>query len=298
MTQYFNESLDELNAVLLALYDDTQTQRPDLFLAQAFRQTAAWLGVAPGCLRLRRSGPRPSGRTVSQPRPSASAITHLNPARNTRTDDWLSVDDTGQPVLRTESHNSLDELRCHADHADFSLMISPCPAAGRLSAAAIDGLCYWMPHFVQALRLNQIQYLKRQQGTDETMALVDHNGLIWAHLGTTDVLAAGSVRQAHRLTGSVMADLAGRGEWRGPAVRFEAEPVGPFLLVRANAISVLAQLTPRERDIARLFTRGYSYKEVAMRLSISPATVRNHIARIYSKTDVHNKVALSLLLAG
>ena len=51
-------------------------------------------------------------------------------------------------------------------------------------------------------------------------------------------------------------------------------------------------LSHRESEVARLLARSLRPKEIAQRLYISPATVRNHIGRIYTKLDVHNAVEL------
>jgi len=54
-------------------------------------------------------------------------------------------------------------------------------------------------------------------------------------------------------------------------------------------------LTPREREILRWIAAGLQNKEIAQRISISVATVRNHIRNILSKLDVHSKLeAVSL----
>ena len=56
------------------------------------------------------------------------------------------------------------------------------------------------------------------------------------------------------------------------------------------APSELDGLTPRERDILDRLAKGYSHKEVAEELFISPTTVRKHIFNIYGKLQVHSKV--------
>lgn len=52
-------------------------------------------------------------------------------------------------------------------------------------------------------------------------------------------------------------------------------------------------LTKREKVVARKFSAGKSYKEVAEALGISPATVRHHLRAIYTKLDVQDKAALA-----
>jgi PAS domain S-box-containing protein len=53
----------------------------------------------------------------------------------------------------------------------------------------------------------------------------------------------------------------------------------------------VAQLTPREREILRCMAEGLSTAEIARRLAISPATVRNHVQNIFHKMDLHTKIA-------
>ena len=57
-------------------------------------------------------------------------------------------------------------------------------------------------------------------------------------------------------------------------------------------------LTDRERDISESLARGLTYGEIAANLSISPNTVRNHVANIYKKLSVRSKVELIGVLRG
>ena len=52
-------------------------------------------------------------------------------------------------------------------------------------------------------------------------------------------------------------------------------------------------LTPRENEIARLTSQGMTNKEIAQTLEISHWTVATHLRRIYDKTNVHRRAALS-----
>jgi PAS domain S-box-containing protein len=58
-----------------------------------------------------------------------------------------------------------------------------------------------------------------------------------------------------------------------------------------KAKAELSHLTARERDILGLMCRGLADKEIAERLKVSHHTVRNHIATIYGKIDVHRRSA-------
>jgi PAS domain S-box-containing protein len=49
------------------------------------------------------------------------------------------------------------------------------------------------------------------------------------------------------------------------------------------------ELTARERDVLGLICEGLADKEIASRLKVAPNTVRNHVATVYSKLDVHSR---------
>jgi two-component system, NarL family, response regulator NreC len=53
-------------------------------------------------------------------------------------------------------------------------------------------------------------------------------------------------------------------------------------------------LSQREREVLQLIAEGHSNKETASLLSISPATVETHRARIFEKLGVHNTAELVL----
>jgi DNA-binding CsgD family transcriptional regulator len=51
------------------------------------------------------------------------------------------------------------------------------------------------------------------------------------------------------------------------------------------------ELTDREKEVLRKMSHGIPTREIAEQLFISPVTVRNHVARILGKLDVHTKLA-------
>jgi len=55
----------------------------------------------------------------------------------------------------------------------------------------------------------------------------------------------------------------------------------------------LDQLTPREREVLRLIARGYTYKELARRLSISPKTVESHVSSVLRKLQLSSRHELT-----
>ncbi len=58
-----------------------------------------------------------------------------------------------------------------------------------------------------------------------------------------------------------------------------------------TAAGEVASLTDREQEILRKMAQGLTTDGIAAELFISPVTVRNHIAKILSKLDVHTKLA-------
>ncbi len=51
----------------------------------------------------------------------------------------------------------------------------------------------------------------------------------------------------------------------------------------------LDDLTKREREVLAMISHGWGDAEIASRLSLTRSTVRNHVAALYSKIDVHSR---------
>ncbi|MBI5802634.1 MAG: response regulator transcription factor [Verrucomicrobia bacterium] len=67
---------------------------------------------------------------------------------------------------------------------------------------------------------------------------------------------------------------------------------------RASAAPDMESLTPRELEILDQLAKGYLYKEIADRLSISLDTVRNHLRKVYGKLHVHSRTGAVLKYLG
>lgn len=73
------------------------------------------------------------------------------------------------------------------------------------------------------------------------------------------------------------------------ARRLTPRPVPAEFAVNQAAIRSLG-LTPRECEILNRLVSGQSNKELARSLDISPNTIKTHLARLYAKLEVRNRV--------
>jgi DNA-binding NarL/FixJ family response regulator len=63
-----------------------------------------------------------------------------------------------------------------------------------------------------------------------------------------------------------------------------------------DATIQLAQLSPREREVADAVGQGISNQEIAAQLQMSVATVKAHVSRLLEKLDLDNRVQIALLV--
>ena len=63
-----------------------------------------------------------------------------------------------------------------------------------------------------------------------------------------------------------------------------------------RAPAVLAQLTPRERDVVPLAAEGLTNREIGDRLYLSEGTVRNYLSTAFAKLGVSRRAELGRLV--
>lgn len=162
-------------------------------------------------------------------------------------------------------------------------------------------------HMVNAWKHCQLREMERlpsnpfsrQQMVRRARALVDDMGAIYTADADFGTILHG-VFPAWR--GSQLphefAVLAASGQYRGSVAGIEC------IIARSavfHVLTVVSQpktmpLSASEYDVARLFSAGLSNREIATRRRVSTATVRNQIAAVYRKLEVHSKVDLARLI--
>jgi DNA-binding NarL/FixJ family response regulator len=62
---------------------------------------------------------------------------------------------------------------------------------------------------------------------------------------------------------------------------------------RVGGDAELDELTPREREVLQLIARGYLYKEIAVRLTLSPKTIESHVSSVLRKLQLSTRHELT-----
>jgi DNA-binding CsgD family transcriptional regulator len=159
------------------------------------------------------------------------------------------------------------------------------------------------PHLVDAWRQSQIAHHYRAAADGFGASFHGHDGYAIAD-------AAGVLHAAGEdFTRAVRAVAP---EWLGPRFPPELAPLQrgdvstlclgdyEFTVRRLNDRRLFAVaprggtfgLAPAEARVARLYAAGATHREIALRLGVSVSTVRNQLASVYLKLDVHSKLEL------
>ena len=154
-----------------------------------------------------------------------------------------------------------------------------------------------MPHLVDAHRNARLRAVLGGEGArQDRWAVADVRGYLreaspgfihelrrrWPHW------------QGSRLPSEMLDSVRAADTFGMPGLRLQIVSKGEFRYVEVVAESVLDRLSGREREIALRYASGETYGEIALALGLSPATVRNHIARCFRKLAVNNKTELVL----
>jgi DNA-binding CsgD family transcriptional regulator len=160
-----------------------------------------------------------------------------------------------------------------------------------------------MPHFVQALRINEALGVCKapvDAGTRAALAIATQDGAIhFAGPGFVELMRMEWPQwPSARLPACVVDRMRSTGVpgYSGRSIELSVHRSGKLLFMHARASSAVARLSARERRVAALYGAGRSYKAIARELQLSPATIRNHLQHVYAKLGVHGKAQLAVLL--
>ena len=128
--------------------------------------------------------------------------------------------------------------------------------------------------------------------SDDTFAtLIDDAMAEFRGLGKRVCVA--SYQPDRQSSGRILKSYRLRGGTYGAAVTFVYHRPAQAESARLPAWSIL---TRREQEIAELVSEGLSTKQIAERAFISENTVKQHLKRVFTKTDVHSRAELVQLI--
>ena len=84
----------------------------------------------------------------------------------------------------------------------------------------------------------------------------------------------------------------------GQSSHARSVPLGSLWLVHLRRRRPADGLPARLRQVAELAVQGHSHKQIAARLGLAPATVRNQLAGLYKRLGVTNRAALAASMQG
>lgn len=160
-----------------------------------------------------------------------------------------------------------------------------------------------MPHLADMMQFNRVMQIASIRAGDSgamfAMAAVDEVGMLHVaepgfetHMraewpGWDGPFLPSPLRQAHS---------ENKTRYQGSRIKVRFERVCESTLIIVARRAPCDALSERERVVAETFASGESYKEVARRLGMSPATVRHHLRSVYEKLGVSDKGELARLL--
>ncbi len=169
-------------------------------------------------------------------------------------------------------------------------------------AAALHGL--WI-HLSRALAINRARAAERLPGTHAyreqagATGLIDDEGQIEiADQRFFDLLEREWPELAPEfIPHQAMEWLNQDKPYRGTQVEITLLRQAGCNLCRIRPVDAMEVLTPREFVVARRFAAGMSHKQIARELGVSHHTVRNQLAHLYRKLNLHDKASLAQYLS-
>lgn len=209
-----------------------------------------------------------------------------------------------EPLLKLIKKHDISNLMLFGDKPDTSKPVSwvtlyrsdaktfgPC-AQRHLSAI-------W-PHVSRAIVNNRRAYLdKRLRERDSSaVAFINALGVIeYAEPDFDRMLRLEWAQQTgRRVPQELLRCALSAIEYRGKRICVRFMKLEQYFVYMVKEHDGTQGLTPAELAVAVQYAQGANHKSVASNLGISQNTVRSHLAHIYNKLQIHNKVELSMAL--
>jgi DNA-binding CsgD family transcriptional regulator len=163
----------------------------------------------------------------------------------------------------------------------------------------------WMPHLAAAFLTNRAWHVARLEAdvtrAPQAAALADKAGALHdANEAFRRLLQLEWPQWREGTLPPPLRSLFAQSEcarYDGQRINCQWASVGDVVLLRARRRGPVDNLTPRERAIARQFSRGLKSKEIARLTGLAPTTVRTHLSAVYRKLGVSHKQALARVLS-
>jgi DNA-binding CsgD family transcriptional regulator len=168
----------------------------------------------------------------------------------------------------------------------------------QMDAACLHSL--WT-HLSRAIVINRTRSIERQyKKADETVSgLISMQGIVdIADARFFDMLELEWPELAPQTIPEAALECLRLGKvFRGTQIEISLARQQGFNVCRIRPINAQEVLTPREFVVARRFAAGMSHKQIARELGVSHHTIRNQLAHLYRKLNLHDKDALADYLA-
>ena len=154
------------------------------------------------------------------------------------------------------------------------------------------------PHLFACWRTNMMAHVElaqRSQGTsDSATAFIDRRGQIIYADGMFGELISSKWPswKGRQLPDQILNILEGGPARNTDNFLINQHAAGGLRRIQIRHPSLIDRLSPREREVASHFSQASSYKEIATKLGISPATVRHYLRLIYLKLKINDKSEL------
>lgn len=156
-----------------------------------------------------------------------------------------------------------------------------------------------VPHLTEALVTNRVLHLKEMSvasdGGSHPTAIADGKGILYHVMPGFSALLREEWQEwggMHLPPALHQATITERRVYKGKKIMVASALIHDLLFLKVRRRLPVDDLSAREIEVAKCIADGLTYKEIAQKLNIAPATVRNHIQRIHDRVGAHTNAEL------